>query len=120
MPISEQRRQHGVVELVAAAHRTIETDQRQPGERQIAHHIENLVANALIGVAQALGVEYAGLIDHHGIFERSAERVACAPELVDIAHAAKNFFPQQQNDRAHKESVRAKNKERRRYCGTPL
>ena len=46
------------------------------------------MADAFVGVAQAFGVQDACVIEHDGILKRSAEGVARAPELVDVADAA--------------------------------
>ena len=69
MTVGHQGGQHGVVQLVAAPHRAVEAEQRQSCQREIAYDVEHLVANAFIGVAQALGVEDAGLVDYDGIVQ---------------------------------------------------
>ncbi len=75
-----------MVELVAAAHRAIGAEQRQAGESEIADHVEHLVARAFVAVAQPLGIEQAGIVEHHRILERGAERKTGAPELGSIVH----------------------------------
>ena len=55
--IGHQGRQHRVAEFVAAADLAIGAEQRQTGEREIADHVEHLVAYAFVAVTQPLGVE---------------------------------------------------------------
>ena len=43
MTIRQQRSENRMVQLVTAANRLVETEQRQTGQCQIAHHVENLV-----------------------------------------------------------------------------
>ena len=45
-----------MIELVAAAHRTIGRKQRRPGQRQIADRVERLVADEFVRIAQAFGL----------------------------------------------------------------
>src|ERR1700689_981668 len=77
-----------MVELVAATHRTIGAEQRQTRQREIADHVENLVAHAFVAVAQPFGVEQTLFVEHHRILERRAERKAGVPEPRDIVDAA--------------------------------
>ena len=91
--VSEQRLQHRIVELVTAPHRTIAAEQRKAGQREIADHVEHLVAGALVGVAQPLDVEQAGLVEHHGVVEGCAEREASAPQPCHVIHAAEGPGP---------------------------
>src|SRR5258707_12165690 len=87
--IGHQSREPRVVQLVAAAHRAKGSEQRQTGQREIADNVENLVARTLVAVTQSLGVEQAGIVEHHRILERGTERKAGAPEPCDIVHASK-------------------------------
>src|SRR5690242_9051421 len=68
--ISKQSRQDGVVELVAATYRAIGAQQRHSGQGQISDHVEHLVANALVGVTEALGIEQPLLVEYDGVLER--------------------------------------------------
>src|SRR5947207_7916153 len=86
--VGHQGRQHRVVELVAAAHRTIGGKQRQAGEREIADDVQNLVAGAFVAVTQPFAVEQAGIVKHHRILERRTQRENGAPEPPPIAHGA--------------------------------
>src|SRR6266436_9506943 len=88
--IGHQGREHRVVQLVAAAHRAKRAEQRQAGPREIADNVENLVARTLVAVTQSLGVEQAGIVEHHRILERGTERKASPPEPCDIVHASKS------------------------------
>src|SRR6478736_2003672 len=84
--IGHQGRQNGVIELMTAAHGPIGPEQRQPGKSKVADYVEHLVASALIGVTQPLGIEQTLLIEHHRIFERSAERKSRAPKPGRVIH----------------------------------
>src|SRR6478672_200255 len=86
--ISHQRRQHRVVELVAAADRAIGAEQRRARERKIADRIKRLVAGKLIGEAQAVRIEQTILVDDEGVVERGTERIARAPKLRHVSHEA--------------------------------
>src|SRR5438105_4177866 len=88
--IGHQGREHRVVQPVAAAHRAIGAEQRQAGQREIADNVENLVARTLVAVTQSLGVEQAGIVEHHRILERRAKRKAGATEPCDIVKASKS------------------------------
>ena len=77
-----------MVELVAAPHGAIGAEQRQAGQREIADHVEHLVTGAFVAVAQALGVEQTGFVEHHRILKGRAERETGAPEFRDVVHAA--------------------------------
>src|SRR6266436_3021888 len=88
--IGHQGGEHRVVQLVAAAHRAKRSEQRQAGQREIADNIENLVTRTLVAVTQSLGVEQAGIVEHHRILERGAQRKSGAPEPCDIVHASKS------------------------------
>src|SRR5436305_8768968 len=86
--VGHQGRQHRVVELVAAAHRTIGGKQRQAGEREIADDVQNLVAGAFVAVTQPLAVEQAGIVQPPRNLERPTQRETGAPEPRHIVHAA--------------------------------
>ena len=64
-----------MVELVAAAHRAVDAEQRRAGQRQIADGVERLVAGELVGEAQAFGIEQPLFVDDERVLERGAERV---------------------------------------------
>src|ERR1700722_16633860 len=86
--VGEQSLQHRMIDLVATTDRTIGAEQRQAGQREVADHVESLVAGAFVSVAQPFGVEQPLLVEYHGILERGAKREAGAPEPRDIVHAA--------------------------------
>jgi hypothetical protein len=46
------------------------------GQSQVAHRVEQFVADELIRGTQPLGVHHAGAIDHHGVLQAAAERQA--------------------------------------------
>jgi len=48
------------------------------------------VAHELVGVAQSLGIEDGVAIDGDRILERGAQRVACLPQLLDVADEAES------------------------------
>ena len=77
-----------MIELVAAAHRAERRQQRETGQRQVADHVEGLVAGALVGITQPLGIQQAGVVEHHRVLERCAAGKAGLPELGDVAEAA--------------------------------
>ena len=79
--IGHQRRQHRMVELMAAADRTIGAEQRRTGKREIADGVERLVTGKFVGEAETVRIEQPVLVDDKRILERSAERVASAPKL---------------------------------------
>src|SRR5258708_33736010 len=62
--IGQQGREHRVVQLVAAAHRAISAEQRQTGQREIADHVENLVAGTPPPVNHAPHFLQAGVVAH--------------------------------------------------------
>src|SRR5262245_17375432 len=86
--IGHQRGEHRVIELVAAAHRTVSAEQRRPGEREITDGVKGLVADELVSKTRTLRVEDARVGDDQRVLERSAERVAGAPQLRYVAHEA--------------------------------
>src|SRR4051812_38435438 len=91
--VGKQRGQDGVVELVAATYRAVGAEQRQTRESKVTNHVQHLVAGAFVGVAQAFGVEQPLLVEHDGVVERGAERIAGAPEPRDIAHQTESPGP---------------------------
>ena len=73
---------------MAAAHRTIGGEQRQACEREIAHHVQRLVAGAFVAVAQPFAVEQARVVEHYRILERGTQRETGAPKPRHVVHAA--------------------------------
>ena len=58
-------------------------DQLAAGEIEVADAVEHLVADELVGKAQALLVQHPVLADHDRVLERAAERQAARPQLLD-------------------------------------
>ena len=67
--IGHQRRQHRVIELVAATHRAIDAKQRRARQRKIADGVERLVAGELIREAQAVRIKQTILVNDKGVVE---------------------------------------------------
>src|SRR5262249_36164477 len=86
--VGHQRGEHRVVELVAAAHRTVGAQQRRTGKREIADGVKGLVTDELVSKTRTLRVEDARVGDDQRVLERSAKRVAGAPQLRYVAHEA--------------------------------
>ena len=94
-----------MIELVAAADRTIGADQRRAGQRQIADRVDRLVADEFVGKRMPSRIEHAIFGDHDGILERGAERIARAPQLGDVAHEAESPRPRQIRGGTHPAST---------------
>src|SRR5262249_20724140 len=75
-----------MVELVAATHRTVSTEQGPARQRQIADRVQHFVANELVGKTGTLGVEDPVVAHDQRILERGAERIARVPQRRHIAH----------------------------------
>jgi hypothetical protein len=88
-PVGEQGLKNREVEPMAAAIGAVRAEQRQAGERQVAHRIQELVAHELVGEAQAFGVDHTVLADRDGVLQRGAQRETGAPELLDVPHETK-------------------------------
>ena len=82
--VSEQRLQQAVVQRVAGPMRDEPAHRRGPGQRQVAHRIQQLVADELVGHAQAGEVQHPRLIDHHRVLQTAALGQAGGAELVDL------------------------------------
>src|SRR4029079_17441069 len=65
------------------------------GESQVADRVEHLVAHELVGIAQACRIEDAIIGDDERVLERSAERIARAPQLGYVAHEAEGARPRE-------------------------
>src|SRR3974390_3776492 len=94
--IGHQGGKYCMIELMAAANCAVGGKQRLAGECEVADGVEDLVTHEFIGEAQAVRVENAVLGDDQCIGERSAERVAGAPQLRHVLHetestGARNF-----------------------------
>ena len=63
-------------------------EERLAQQIQVADRVEQLVPDEFIGEAQALGVQYAVLVEHHGIVESAAERKAVVAQVLDLVHEA--------------------------------
>src|SRR6188768_805375 len=63
-------------------------DHRVADERHVANDIQNLVAYELIVEAQAI-VQYAGIRDDDGVFERAAKRQALLAQHLDFVQKRK-------------------------------
>jgi hypothetical protein len=55
---------------------------------EIADRVEQLVADELVGKAQALGVQHAVLVEHHRVVEPATERKAAIAQVFDLMHEA--------------------------------
>src|SRR5215212_7622083 len=86
--IGDQRTEDRVVELVAAADRLVRAENRRASERKIADRVERLVTNEFIRVTQSFGIKQAVVRNDQCVLERSAERVARAPQLRNVLHEA--------------------------------
>ena len=71
--IIQQLARQFVVELVTGLVRRLGADQAVPEQIQITDRIENLVTHEFVVIAQPLVVEYAELVEHHGIVEAAAQ-----------------------------------------------
>ena len=75
------------MQRVAAAVRHEVADHRVSDERQIADHVENLVADELVLEPQCV-VEDAGLAENDGVVERTAERETALAQHLDFLQEA--------------------------------
>ena len=71
--------------MAAAMHDQV-AQNRMADERQVANHVQNLVADEL--VLEPKRVEHAGLAEHDGVLERAAERQAALPQHFDFLQEA--------------------------------
>ncbi len=79
------------MEIVAAPAHFQAAVQRQAQQGQVSHHVQNLVAHALIREAEALGVQNHGIIQDHGGAIRVSSQVGVGTEFVvdlPVMHAA--------------------------------
>ncbi len=59
-----------------AAHRLDVALQWQTEQREVAHEVEDLVANELVLEAKPVGIEHARFVQDDGVLQRAAERQA--------------------------------------------
>src|SRR5712692_7937396 len=74
------------VQVVARVTRDDVADDGTAEERQVADEVENLVADELITIAEA--VEDAALAEDHGVLERTAARQPLPPHLAEVLEEA--------------------------------
>src|SRR6185295_8857413 len=79
--IGERCARQLVVESVPGLVRGKRAKQRSAEQIKVADRVEQLVADELVGEAQAVGIQHALVVQHHGIVEPAAERQAAALEL---------------------------------------
>ena len=75
------------VQRVPAAVRDQVADHRGADQRQVADHVQDLVAHELVLEPQRV-VQHARLADHDRVLERAAEREAVLPQHLDFLQEA--------------------------------
>ena len=58
------------------------------GQVQVADRVEDLVAHELVGVAQAVVVEDAELVEDDGVVHRAAQAEVALAHVFQVAHEA--------------------------------
>src|SRR6266567_1906171 len=84
----QQRAGNCIIERMPGFERNKRPDQRMPQQIEVADGIEHLVLGEFVVVAQSFAVQHAGLIEHDGVLQATAEREPRLPHRFDILHEA--------------------------------